>query len=220
MTDAFGMRREYRELLQNHPGIATALAESLTNVAILGQPSRLKIDEFLSSLPKLTEQDIVTSELTDASCPICITPFLALLAEEEMAVAMESPAHHTEELGVTKLQNKCGHVFCRKDIQNWLRGGHNSCPTCRRTLVDVAAQTTPFNVQPPAVAEMIAMLGRVDPFDPVGARDLYEVIDVDVDQVPEADDLFANTDIRLQAQPAPGQGEEHDDRHEFTSMYS
>lgn len=32
-----------------------------------------------------------------------------------MAVAMDSPARPLEELGVTKLKDKCNHVFCKKE---------------------------------------------------------------------------------------------------------
>jgi hypothetical protein len=42
--------------------------------------------------------------------------FLASLAEEEMAQAMDSPAQPTEDLGVTRLIDTCGHVFCRKEL--------------------------------------------------------------------------------------------------------
>lgn len=53
----------------------------------------------------------------DNACPICIVPFLALITEEEMARAMDSPAQPVEELGVTRLagDGRCGHVFCRKE---------------------------------------------------------------------------------------------------------
>jgi len=61
--------------------------------------------------------------------------FLATLAEEELAYAMDSPAHPVEELGVTKLQKTCGHIFCRKDIMKWVTEGHDSCPSCRRPLI-------------------------------------------------------------------------------------
>jgi hypothetical protein len=55
--------------------------------------------------------------IADNACPICIVPFLALIAEEEMARAMDSPAQPVEELGVTRLvgDGRCGHVFCRKE---------------------------------------------------------------------------------------------------------
>ncbi len=51
-------------------------------------------------------------------CPICLTPFAALLAEEEMAVAMDSPALPIEELGVARLSQEwqCGHLFCRREL--------------------------------------------------------------------------------------------------------
>ena len=44
------------------------------------------------------------------------TSLLAIVAEEEMALAMDSPAHAPpEELGVTRLDG-CGHIFCRKEL--------------------------------------------------------------------------------------------------------
>lgn len=63
-----------------------------------------------------------------------MTPLPTILAEEEMALAMDSPAQPSEELGVTRLwfksretaQQGCGHIFCRKwyvyfiDPQSWL----------------------------------------------------------------------------------------------------
>lgn len=51
----------------------------------------------------------------DSSCSICMNTFRASLAEEEMAQAMDSPAQPAEELGVTRLINTCGHIFCRKE---------------------------------------------------------------------------------------------------------
>lgn len=53
----------------------------------------------------------------DSSCSICFTPYLTILTEEEMALAMDSPAHAAEELGVTKLSQpwQCGHLFCRRE---------------------------------------------------------------------------------------------------------
>ena len=51
----------------------------------------------------------------DSSCPICFVPFSAILAEHEMAAAMDSPAHPIEELGITRLSTTCGHIFCRKE---------------------------------------------------------------------------------------------------------
>ena len=49
-------------------------------------------------------------------CPICLTSLLVILAEEETASAMDSPAHPAEELGVTRLAETCGHIFCRKEL--------------------------------------------------------------------------------------------------------
>ena len=38
-----------------------------------------------------------------------------ILTEEEMALAMDTPAHPIEDLGVTRL-GKCGHLFCVKEL--------------------------------------------------------------------------------------------------------
>jgi uncharacterized protein YbaR (Trm112 family) len=98
----------------------------------LSQQQRQKL---FSELPKMTEADLVASGHQDDVCPICFNTFLAILAEEEIAHAMDSPAHPVDEQGVTKLHNTCGHIFCRKDIMKWITEGHDSCPSCRRPLI-------------------------------------------------------------------------------------
>lgn len=42
---------------------------------------------------------------------------MAILAEEETASVMDSPAYASEEMGVTKLDQTCGHAFCRKELR-------------------------------------------------------------------------------------------------------
>lgn len=53
----------------------------------------------------------------DSLCPICLTPYNVILTEEELALAMDSPAHPIEELGIAKLAQswQCGHLFCRRE---------------------------------------------------------------------------------------------------------
>ncbi|KAF8842312.1 hypothetical protein BDN67DRAFT_966086 [Paxillus ammoniavirescens] len=97
--------------------------------------SHQQMQKLFSDLPKVTEADLIASDRHDGVCPICFNTLLAILAEEETAHAMDSPAHPVEELGVTKLQNTCGHIFCRKDITKWIMEGHDSCPSCRRPLL-------------------------------------------------------------------------------------
>ncbi|KAI5124963.1 hypothetical protein M0805_007389 [Coniferiporia weirii] len=90
--------------------------------------------EFINGLPVLTEDDLTRLDQKDSCCPICFTSFLAVLASEEMAHAMDSPANAIEDLGVTRLANTCGHLFCRKDITVWI-SQNDSCPTCRRPFI-------------------------------------------------------------------------------------
>lgn len=66
--------------------------------------------------PAIPPPPPILTTSSDATCPVCITPLLAIVAEEEMALAMDSPAHAPpEELGVTRLDG-CGHIFCRKEL--------------------------------------------------------------------------------------------------------
>lgn len=74
-----------------------------------------KLKELSDNLPRLTEQDLAAAGETDSPCPICLTPFAAILAEEEMALAMDTPAHPVEQLGVTRFKDTCKHIFCRKE---------------------------------------------------------------------------------------------------------
>ncbi|KAI0648076.1 hypothetical protein C8Q79DRAFT_925079 [Trametes meyenii] len=127
MTDAFSMLRD--------PEAASTARDDLMNMLERARQREARLDEFAASLPKLTEDDLVSLGQSDSTCPICLTSLLALLAEEEMAQAMDTPAHPVEELGVTRLTQTCGHIFCRKDIRGWLYQGNKTCPTCRRPFI-------------------------------------------------------------------------------------
>jgi len=97
-----------------------------------------QIDLLIDGLPHINEKQLADLGEKESSCPICFTSYLAIIAEEELALAMESPAHPVDMIGVTKLSQpwQCGHMFCRRDISKWIIDGHNSCPLCRHTLVE------------------------------------------------------------------------------------
>lgn len=102
-------------------------------------PSHKRIQELITSLPKISETELKDLGHSESVCPICFNTFLAILAEEEMALVMDSPAHPVEELGVTRLHETCGHMFCRRDITKWIQDGRESCPTCRRAFLTTGA---------------------------------------------------------------------------------
>ncbi|KAF8528701.1 hypothetical protein JB92DRAFT_2862150 [Gautieria morchelliformis] len=86
-----------------------------TRVSLRGQLCKLhayldyrRLDELITTLPKLAESDLDL----DGVCPICLVQFRAHLAEEEMALAMDSPAHASEDLGVTRLESTCRQYVC------------------------------------------------------------------------------------------------------------
>ncbi|KAG2152191.1 hypothetical protein BD769DRAFT_25423 [Suillus cothurnatus] len=103
--------------------------------------SHKRIQELITSLPKISETELKDLGHSESVCPICFNTFLAILAEEEMALVMDSPAHPVEELGVTRLHETCGHMFCRRDITKWIRDGRESCPTCRRAFLTTTAHS-------------------------------------------------------------------------------
>ncbi|OAX41336.1 hypothetical protein K503DRAFT_685615 [Rhizopogon vinicolor AM-OR11-026] len=107
--------------------------------------SRPRIQELVTHLPKITETELKDMGHSESICPICFNTFLAILAEEEMALVMDSPAHPVEELGVTRLHETCGHLFCRRELSprsivKWIQDGRDSCPTCRRPYITADEQ--------------------------------------------------------------------------------
>jgi len=112
------------------------LIEQLTNVP-RGQLSSSQIKTALGDLQRVDEKSIVELGDSDSLCPICLTPYNVILTEEESALAMDSPAHPIEELGMAKLAQswQCGHLFCRRDITKWITSGNDSCPMCRRQFL-------------------------------------------------------------------------------------
>lgn len=101
-----------------------------------------QLEQLVKSLPRLSEAQLATFadggeflvyffiefcsslRVKDAACPICMTPFHAVVASEELAQAMDSPAAILEDMGVTRLEKTCGHMFCRKE-----------CASCSRSLL-------------------------------------------------------------------------------------
>uniref|UniRef100_A0A183BLP2 RING-type domain-containing protein n=1 Tax=Globodera pallida TaxID=36090 RepID=A0A183BLP2_GLOPA len=39
----------------------------------------------------------------------------------------------------------CEHIFHNNCIEVWLQGGHNTCPTCRQEIIQLAAAARPQN---------------------------------------------------------------------------
>ncbi|KAJ7179203.1 hypothetical protein C8R46DRAFT_1211788 [Mycena filopes] len=121
-----------------------------------------RITAFIDSLPVVT--DVGDSD----SCPICLNPFAALLDESDL-----DP--NNEECGVTKLS--CSHIFCRKDLVEWIRNMHGSCPTCRDEFLDI---------QPPGSDDESSDGGEYIPED-----------DEDEDDVFNTSDGFTDTDFDM-----------------------
>jgi len=117
------------------------------------------LKKLISELPSMSEQELAAAGELDSSCPICFVPFSAILAEHETAAAMDSPAHPTEELGITRLSKTCGHIFCRKDIMTWVTTNHRTCPACRTPLL-----TEPDNrpIEEITDAEVSQTLGMIE----------------------------------------------------------
>ncbi|KAG8801020.1 hypothetical protein FRC16_001465 [Serendipita sp. 398] len=92
--------------------------------------------ELVDKLERIEESKL--GPLMKEQCGICYNTFAAIIAEEEMLLANDTPVSE-RDLGVTKLQT-CGHYFCRKDISKWILEGNDACPYCRISLLPEGAR--------------------------------------------------------------------------------
>ncbi|KAJ7507756.1 hypothetical protein B0H11DRAFT_2218577 [Mycena galericulata] len=178
-----------------------------------GPANQLSPDQsqkLVADLPRLTEEQVRDLGHHDSLCPICFTPFIAILAEEETALAMDSPAYPVEELGVTKLAEtwQCGHLFCRRDIAKWIHGQHGSCPMCRRSLVESSSgpNNTEDPITSPEDAELLAQIRSY--MEELHTNGAVAYVDHEGDFRGFGEPLYT---------PAGGYD---DDRSEFSGMYS
>ncbi|KDR74463.1 hypothetical protein GALMADRAFT_250427 [Galerina marginata CBS 339.88] len=153
-----------------------------------------------------------------------------------MALVMDTPAHPVEELGVTKLDKtwQCGHMFCRRDISKWIGSGHDSCPMCRRPLLEAqpdaqpnadADDQTPQAQEAPPPAAAAAQHARAYADFARGMMELQRAMSADGETIPEGL-LFEQFSGSF---PGAGTGiavdssreeREEGDRREFSGMYS
>ena len=78
--------------------------------AINGAKARYRAERELLLLLGMPKDDKNFKPLEEEDCKAFV-----LVTEEEMALAMDSPATPVQSLGVTKLET-CGHIFCRKEL--------------------------------------------------------------------------------------------------------
>ncbi|KAK7696048.1 hypothetical protein QCA50_000689 [Cerrena zonata] len=92
-----------------------------------------RIAQVIHRLPILTKEEVPMED----SCPICL---MALSSIVEGSIqnegSLEMCGRDVQLSGITKLEG-CGHVFCRVDLIEWIRGRHGTCPACRHTFLDV-----------------------------------------------------------------------------------
>ncbi|KAG7449322.1 uncharacterized protein BT62DRAFT_677601 [Guyanagaster necrorhizus] len=206
-TEESDLYNEFRERIRE------AILRRLEALSSEGhQLSQSQIQDLVYNLPRLTEKQVTDLGHKDSMCPICLTPFSTLLAEEEMAIAMDSPALPIEELGVARLSQEwqCGHLFCRRDITRWIQDSHDSCPMCRQALMRRSEGESP----PP-------------PF-PGPLQDGVNGLNVDPDHLPpEIQELLVHMNARGPSGsfvpmfiPPSNTDVGRDDRDEYAGMYS
>ncbi|KAF9247253.1 hypothetical protein BU15DRAFT_58118 [Melanogaster broomeanus] len=88
-----------------------------------------RAQEAIDNLPVLEENVVPKDEF----CAICLMPFASVLSGEHSCGDEKTNA---SDSGITKVAG-CGHMFCRKDLVEWIRGCHGSCPTCRHPFLDI-----------------------------------------------------------------------------------
>ncbi|CAL1701092.1 unnamed protein product [Somion occarium] len=92
-----------------------------------------RIAQAIHKLPTLNSDEVPAED----SCPICLMSFSSICSGSLQNEGTLDICGRTVQLrGVTKLEG-CGHVFCRVDLIEWIRGRHGTCPACRHTFLDV-----------------------------------------------------------------------------------
>ncbi|KAK7049567.1 hypothetical protein VNI00_005598 [Paramarasmius palmivorus] len=84
------------------------------------------VAQFIDTLPSLDAEQVTSEEC----CPICLISFQDLLDEKQTN-------SNDPWIGITQLAT-CKHIFCKKDLVEWIRGLHGNCPTCRRAFLDIS----------------------------------------------------------------------------------
>ncbi|EPQ58994.1 hypothetical protein GLOTRDRAFT_135989 [Gloeophyllum trabeum ATCC 11539] len=90
---------------------------------------------LVSRLPELKPEAVDLDEC----CPICLLTFRTFFEEGSGSGNENKEGGYEQsdnERGVTKLVG-CGHVFCRKDLNEWILGLHGTCPICRHRFLDI-----------------------------------------------------------------------------------
>ncbi|KAJ7638770.1 hypothetical protein FB45DRAFT_411429 [Roridomyces roridus] len=118
------------------------------------------ISVFVNSLPILSSNDLDVHD----SCPICLLSFDSVLEDDQD--------------GVTKLP--CAHIFCRKDILEWIRNLHGNCPTCRNSFLEIH----------PPNSDDESDGGEYMPSEDDGTDDGFMTSDFDMDL--DSDDIWAD----------------------------
>ncbi|KAL1700171.1 hypothetical protein EV121DRAFT_283563 [Schizophyllum commune] len=182
------------------------------------------VETLLDGLPRLAEQEVERLGHKESVCPICYNTLLAILSEEETAIAMDSPAHPIEELGVTRLAAdwQCGHIFCRRDISKWIRDGHDSCPACRARLVqrsEPSADAHPTGMPSPQGEAGQAPPSGQGPGSPIQITPLGFLGSEDTGFLFGIPGTGLGANFGVLSRPPPRDAD-NDDRHEFSGMYS
>jgi len=218
------------------PNIANFGSVPPEMLSLLGlAPLDPRVNEFLNALPSLSEKDLVSTGQKDDLCPICFVSFLAILAEEEMAQAMDSPTHSVSDLGVTRLTDTCRHIFCRKDITKWVHEGRDSCPTCRTPFLPATNLPAPASTPTPTppTNSLNSAEGQMQPPSPGGSTPADSnsppsISDEELRELlpglsePERRSLLAQMNPVFSAFSQMGRTppRRDDDRNEFAGMYS
>ncbi|KAG5646601.1 hypothetical protein DXG03_002905 [Asterophora parasitica] len=90
----------------------------MAHVLHLHDEVRNSMNEFIDALPVVNQGELDDED----SCPICLTSFSSIFMDPTGT-------------GITKLA--CNHIFCRKDLTQWITSGHGNCPACRDFFLDI-----------------------------------------------------------------------------------
>ncbi|KAI0314806.1 hypothetical protein OF83DRAFT_1174430 [Amylostereum chailletii] len=180
---------------------------------------------YIQNLPRLTEEDLDELGHRESSCAICLNTHLASLAEEEMAHVMDYPSHPVENLGVTRLSQTCGHIFCRKELSSLLilpdilMPNIDGCYPFLKPSSDTSPSDSNVPTAPNGSSEYGETAGDDDVFDQAWNRVMaaYEAERGRIRAEPVYEDMFGQSGS---SNRGPFHSNTDEDRSAYVGMYS
>ncbi|EPQ26408.1 uncharacterized protein PFL1_06056 [Pseudozyma flocculosa PF-1] len=102
-----------------------------------------------SRYPDATSSDM--RAMSDGTCIICREDMVVRDPDDPASSSQPTPSSSSHGLNMTPKRLPCGHIFHFHCLRSWLER-QQSCPTCRRSVLEEASTAPPTGAAPPLPA--------------------------------------------------------------------